>query len=562
MKYILLTLAMALIVAVTSCENGKVELPVGDTGADTVDIDKTVSIDSIIDNITVDETIIDDATVSEPIESSDLSETNTESNAKITKPYIANIIYYKPDGRDFVHELKKRYDDTYENSVLYYDTGKNKIKFELSGSNVDCAPVLKINDSVIDFPKEFNIGANIEEIYVESEYIIVMLQSPNGYGSILNIFDYSGNMLLRLFYLSNTGMFIQSIRFSLEDKIIINGSRCVGNEFLTYPTKCQNDGNYWLSDQYSDYLYEDPIYAYGEEIPNRIRINKDNLNMMKKLDPDDTINAIFEIDYIGDGKFGKINMLGVTTIDNEITRIETLSDETTVDMLDISGNYEDNDACFTSEDFLNGTEPPLSESEMRASVPDFLDEDQQLLYRRAKNVYSHLFGFSVSSVEYFEISNVFPNEYSYYFDENGRRILYSQGRYKNWDDFSALVNSVFTEVFFNAKNRNSRFIERYGRLTFIDGDRGGAQYYNSNFQDEFELIYKSDDMIIFNVIGHYSQIWPHEGESYEERDHRISDNWEFTDKFTIRMVNTESGWRFDVFYDTAIDERTESFPRY
>lgn len=38
MKYILLTLAMALIVAVTSCENGKVELPVGDTGTDTVDI--------------------------------------------------------------------------------------------------------------------------------------------------------------------------------------------------------------------------------------------------------------------------------------------------------------------------------------------------------------------------------------------------------------------------------------------------------------------------------------------------------------------------------------------
>ena len=54
MKYILLTLAMALIVAVTSCENGKVELPVGDTGTDTVDIDKTVSIDSIIENITVD----------------------------------------------------------------------------------------------------------------------------------------------------------------------------------------------------------------------------------------------------------------------------------------------------------------------------------------------------------------------------------------------------------------------------------------------------------------------------------------------------------------------------
>ena len=42
MKYILLTLAMALIVAVTSCENGKVELPVGDTGTDTVDNDERI----------------------------------------------------------------------------------------------------------------------------------------------------------------------------------------------------------------------------------------------------------------------------------------------------------------------------------------------------------------------------------------------------------------------------------------------------------------------------------------------------------------------------------------
>ena len=64
MKYILLALAMALIVAVTSCENGKVELPVGNTGTDTVDTDETVDIDTTTeDNTDIKYTTSGDTTV-------------------------------------------------------------------------------------------------------------------------------------------------------------------------------------------------------------------------------------------------------------------------------------------------------------------------------------------------------------------------------------------------------------------------------------------------------------------------------------------------------------------
>ena len=52
MKYILLTLAMALIVMVTSCEHGKVELPSEDTLTDTVDIEETVDIDTTAEDTT------------------------------------------------------------------------------------------------------------------------------------------------------------------------------------------------------------------------------------------------------------------------------------------------------------------------------------------------------------------------------------------------------------------------------------------------------------------------------------------------------------------------------
>lgn len=85
MKYILLTLAMALIVAVTSCENGKVELPVGDTGIDTVDIEETVDIDTTVngttdtEDITASDTTTEVITVMESTESSDISETQDAS---------------------------------------------------------------------------------------------------------------------------------------------------------------------------------------------------------------------------------------------------------------------------------------------------------------------------------------------------------------------------------------------------------------------------------------------------------------------------------------------------
>ena len=85
MKYILLTLAMALIVAVTSCENGKVELPVGNTGTDTVDTEETVDIDMTAEDntdikyTTFGDTTVEVTTVTESTESPDTSETQDTS---------------------------------------------------------------------------------------------------------------------------------------------------------------------------------------------------------------------------------------------------------------------------------------------------------------------------------------------------------------------------------------------------------------------------------------------------------------------------------------------------
>ena len=201
------------------------------------------------------------------------------------------------------------------------------------------------------------------------------------------------------------------------------------------------------------------------------------------------------------------------------------------------------------------TEPPLTERELTMAVPEFLDEEQQMLYRRAYNVYKHICGTSPGNIDYEDTLDykIQYSQYDFFEFENGRTYVLSQGRYQNWDDFMELVLSVFTENFFDSRNRYSTFIELDGKLAFANGARGGSMAYNTNFEDDFKLISKSDSEIVFNVIGHYSNMYPNPGETPEERDIRVKSGWEVTEEFTIRMVMTESGWRFEEFYCASLD---------
>lgn len=48
---------------------------------------------------------------------------------------------------------------------------------------------------------------------------------------------------------------------------------------------------------------------------------------------------------------------------------------------------------------------------------------------------------------------------------------------------------------------------------------------------------------------------PNEGKTSEQQDQRLKNGWEYTLDFTIRLVRTADGWRFDQFYGTAADEK-------
>lgn len=202
--------------------------------------------------------------------------------------------------------------------------------------------------------------------------------------------------------------------------------------------------------------------------------------------------------------------------------------------------------------FDSSLEPPLSERELAMAVPDFLTEEQQLLYRSAYSLYQHMWNGETSAIDNYpiETDRIKNNSYESYV-QNDINYLISNGRFSNWKEFTLLVDSIFTKDFFDKKNTlqngSKIFIECDGNLCIQDISRGGNDNYNENFDDEFILLEETESIITFNVIGHFSEFYPKDGESEMERNKRREEEFEYTDTIKIEMVLESGQWKFSDF---------------
>lgn len=204
-----------------------------------------------------------------------------------------------------------------------------------------------------------------------------------------------------------------------------------------------------------------------------------------------------------------------------------------------------------------------SQRAQSVEVPDFLDAEQQLLYRRAFTLYEGILGGSNSGVEELECAGVMlqgSSEYSH--EDIGRSPhLYarSQGAYQKWTDFDRLVHSVFTDAFWTAKNSTAQgeeplYVDVGGLLYFMIPDRGASSSYNGNLPDGFLLRERTDTRISFSLFVHYTAMQPEDGEATDERDMLVRQDYEYTRELPLTMVLTEDGWRFDNFYIAPAEE--------
>ena len=201
-----------------------------------------------------------------------------------------------------------------------------------------------------------------------------------------------------------------------------------------------------------------------------------------------------------------------------------------------------------AEAYLTDADVPLDERALTRAAPDFLDAQQQLLYRQTAALYDAMFGGETTGIDTdFPAPTGASDEHGTYTpDDSEYAYIGSEGRYQDWADFDRVVHGVFTERLWSELNALPVYVEHDGQLYILDASYGG-QYYNDSFPDEFALTAQTDERIEFTVTAHYSYPYPRQGESYEERDERIKTSYEFTLTFPVVLLRTDAGWRFDVF---------------
>lgn len=193
-------------------------------------------------------------------------------------------------------------------------------------------------------------------------------------------------------------------------------------------------------------------------------------------------------------------------------------------------------------------EPPLDERSLSITVPDFLDEEQQLLYRKAYRLYEAMFGGSSSGIDIPRISGQpkLPSMENATIAYAGNNYIVSTGRYSNWDDFSMVIYSVYTDEFWkhmNQLNGVERYVNVDGRMCYLDLGRGSGRLYLGQ-PDEFELVSQTDDSIIFTLIGHYGQAIEDGGNGEN-----------YTIEYPMKLVKTENGWRFEEFHSALWEQQ-------
>lgn len=183
-------------------------------------------------------------------------------------------------------------------------------------------------------------------------------------------------------------------------------------------------------------------------------------------------------------------------------------------------------------------------AEADCEAPDFLTEEQQTLYRKARTAYAEftLVATGFGTTEWTPVT-IEGNEEG--------RFFVGDGSITTWNDFETAMLGLFTPDYLEALNININvlgdgttyryvhFADYQGQLAFSDGARGSNNAYIP--PDTFELISQTEDEIRFYVIGTYH------AEEENEEGMLVWTDETTQQKYEIVLTHTENGWRFSKF---------------
>ena len=184
-------------------------------------------------------------------------------------------------------------------------------------------------------------------------------------------------------------------------------------------------------------------------------------------------------------------------------------------------------------------DPPYQYME-EDTLPDFLTEEQKILYRQALSIFRFFSGNSMGINDFIVLQEGEVIHNTIIQADNGYSYCQVNGKYRNWNDFHNMILHVFTEEYFDVLNRNSKGIEKFiridGNTCAILADKGSVPGYGI-VPDTYELVSASEDEIVFDVTcGYQNGTDPDTGEAVIE--YRT---------FEVILQKTEEGWRFSEF---------------
>lgn len=196
-------------------------------------------------------------------------------------------------------------------------------------------------------------------------------------------------------------------------------------------------------------------------------------------------------------------------------------------------------------------EPPLSEQDLQVPAPDFLTEEQQLLYRRAyKMMIIRIGTYAIDSTDYFPCDT--PDTGRSYEDQliiDGNSYAPALNHYQNWDLFYGTLDSIFSEDFLENEYLSSDgtiyFRPVDGKLYYLPTERGfSAGFSQDTTQMDFVLLQETPAQIDIQVTATYAV---DETGSQAFRQAWLDGLVSNTKTYTIVLRQEEGGWRFSQF---------------
>lgn len=190
---------------------------------------------------------------------------------------------------------------------------------------------------------------------------------------------------------------------------------------------------------------------------------------------------------------------------------------------------------------------PFTQEDWEVPSPDFLTEEQEILYKQAYKFYG-IYDYETNYIDYGFSPEEVPWERALYITDNNIYFFETYGYFRQWDTFCSVYHTLFT----NDKSEKDvmepnqfgfpHFMERDGVTWYQDYVLGGKHGYSrEKWPETFELLESTPDKIAFRVTCYHRM--PIDDELAKDEKAVVASY----ESYDVVMEQEDGQWKFSQF---------------